>query len=94
MKTLILGAIGVGRHGPPNLFSESTLLLISAMEKHGVKRLVAITGIGAGDSRGHGGFLYDKIIFPLFTKKIYRDKDRQEELIRNSRTTVTSIRHH
>jgi len=34
------------------------------------------------DSRGHGGFLYDKIIFPWFTKETYVDKDRQEALIR------------
>lgn len=81
----VIYAIGADTHSPPNLFLESTRLLISAMEKYGVRRLVAITGIGAGDSRGHGGFLYDKILFPLFTKKLYRDKDRQEELIRNSK---------
>jgi hypothetical protein len=52
------------------------------METHRVKRLVCITGIGAGDSKGHGGFLYDKIIFPWFTKVSYVDKDRQEALIR------------
>ena len=54
------------------------------MESHGVHRLVCITGIGAGDSKGHGGFFYDKIIFPWFTKKTYEDKDRQEAVIRES----------
>jgi putative NADH-flavin reductase len=77
-----IGARAIRR--PTTLFSESTRLLIDAMRKHGVKRLVAVTGIGAGNSRGHGGFLYDKLIFPLFTKSIYQDKDRQEELIRKS----------
>lgn len=66
------------------LFSESTRILIFAMEKHGVRRLVAITGIGAGDSKGHGGWFYEWFIYPVFTKKIYADKDRQEELIHKS----------
>jgi putative NADH-flavin reductase len=77
---------------PTTLFSESTRLLIAAMEEHGVKRLAAITGIGAGDSRGHGGFLYDKILYPLFTKNIYRDKDRQEDLIRKSKLDWVIVR--
>ncbi len=66
------------------IFSEGTKNLLDAMNKHGVRRLVCITGIGAGDSRGHGGFLYDTLVLPLFLKRIYDDKDRQEELIRKS----------
>lgn len=66
------------------MFSDATRILIAAMEKQGVRRLVCMTGIGAGDSKGHGGFFYDRIIFPLITKQTYIDKDRQEELIRGS----------
>jgi hypothetical protein len=66
------------------MFSDATRILIHAMETHGVRRLVCITGIGAGDSKGHGGFFYGKIIFPWFTKATYVDKDRQEALIRES----------
>jgi hypothetical protein len=54
------------------------------MEKHGVRRLVCITGIGTGDSKGHVGFLYDRIILPFVVKNVYEDKDRQEEAIRQS----------
>ena len=54
------------------------------MDTQGVVRLVCITGVGAGDSKGHGGFLYDKIVFPCFTKETYVDKDRQEALIGES----------
>ena len=66
------------------LFSESTRILLFGMKKYGVRRLVAITGIGAGDSKGHGGWFYEWFIYPLFTKKLYIDKDRQEQLIRES----------
>ncbi|MFN7543140.1 MAG: NAD(P)-dependent oxidoreductase [Acidobacteriota bacterium] len=74
------------------LFSDSTRILIAAMEKHGVKRLVALTGIGAGDSKGHGGWIYDWIVYPLITKRIYQDKDRQEDLIRGSSLDWTIMR--
>jgi putative NADH-flavin reductase len=67
--------------GSTTLFSEATAALIAAMKRRHVKRLIAITGVGAGDSRGHGGFVYDRVIFPLFTRNRYQDKDRQEALI-------------
>jgi putative NADH-flavin reductase len=69
---------------PTTLFSQSTRLLIGAMKAAGVKRLIAVTGLGAGDSRGHGGFLYDTVAFPLLLKRVYDDKDVQESLIRSS----------
>jgi len=40
------------------------------MEQHGVKGLVVVTGMGAGDSRWHDGFLYDRIFNPLLLKTI------------------------
>jgi len=40
--------------------------------------------MGAGDSRGHGGFLYDRLILPLLLRKVYEDKDRQDDVIRAS----------
>lgn len=66
------------------MFSDSMRILIEAMKAQGVRRLIAITGIGCGDTRGHGGFLYDRVIFPFITRETYRDKDRQEVLIRDS----------
>jgi putative NADH-flavin reductase len=77
-------AIGVKTIGRTTLFSESTGILIYAMERNRVKRLVCITGVGAGETKGHGGFLYDWILFPLITKPVYQDKEVQEGLIRQS----------
>src|SRR6516225_5707197 len=37
-----------------NLFSQSTRILVDAMQATGVKRLIAVSGLGAVDSRGHG----------------------------------------
>jgi uncharacterized protein YbjT (DUF2867 family) len=67
-----------------NLFSASTANLVDAMKKHGVRRLVCFTGVGAGDSKGHVGFLYDRIFLPLVLRNQYEDKDRQEEILSGS----------
>ena len=66
------------------LLSTATRALVSAMKDEGVSRLVCITGMGAGDSVGHGGFVFDHLIFPLLLRKVYADKDRQEEIVRGS----------
>ena len=47
-------------------------------------RILLVTGIGAGDSRGHGGFLYDRLVNPLLLRTIYADKDRAEALLEKS----------
>ena len=52
------------------LFSEGTKNVVAAMKHHSVNKLICVTGIGAGDSKGHGGFLYDKIINSLLLKTI------------------------
>lgn len=66
------------------LLSSATKALVAAMKAEGVKRLVAITGIGAGNSVGHGGFLFDHLIFPLLLRHVYADKNRQEAIVRDS----------
>jgi putative NADH-flavin reductase len=74
------------------LFSQSTRILVDAMKAAGVKRLIAVTGLGAGDSRGHGGLLYDAVAFPLLLKRVYDDKDVQEWIIRSSGLDWTIVR--
>ncbi|MER8372309.1 SDR family oxidoreductase [Mesorhizobium sp. M1406] len=82
----VISALGT----PASPFKEVTLLstatraLVSAMQAEQVSRLVAITGIGAGDSVGHGGFVFDRLIYPLLLRNVYADKNRQEDIIRES----------
>ena len=90
----VISALGT----PASPFSEVTLLstatraLVSAMKNEQVSRLIAITGIGAGDSRGHGGFVFDKMIYPLLLRNVYADKDRQEAIVRDSGLDWTLVR--
>ena len=74
------------------LFSDSTRILVDAMKAAGVKRLITVTGLGAGDSRGHGGLLYDAVVFPLLLKRVYDDKDVQEWIVRSSGLDWTIVR--
>jgi putative NADH-flavin reductase len=46
--------------------------------------LIAVTGIGSGDSKGHGGWLYDHIFMPVVLRRMYADKGRQERIIKDS----------
>jgi uncharacterized protein YbjT (DUF2867 family) len=74
------------------MLSTATRALVGVMEKQNVRRLVCITGLGAGDSRGHGGFFFDRLLLPLMLRKVYEDKDRQEDAIRGSTLDWTIVR--
>ena len=71
------------RPGSVTLFSETTRALIAGMRAAGVRRLVAVTGFGAGDSRGRLS-LVERLPHRLLLGPVYDDKDRQEALIRAS----------
>jgi putative NADH-flavin reductase len=88
----VIYVLGAGNVRHTTLFSDSTRVLLTEMERHSVRRLLCVTGVGAGETKGHGGFLYDRILYPLFTKGIYEDKNRQEDLIRQSQTDWTLVR--
>lgn len=79
-------------HKPVTLLSRGTANLIAAMAETGTTRIVCVTGMGAGDSRGHGGFLYDRLALPLLLGTIYADKDRQEALLRAAAIDWTIVR--
>lgn len=73
-------------------FSQATFETIRAMREAGAKRLVVVTGIGAGETKGRGGFAYARLVFPLLLQRIYADKDRQEALVRKSGLDWTIVR--
>ena len=85
---VVIQALGVAAGpqliiGPVRLFSESTRVLVSAMKKAGVRRLISVTGFGAGDSRSKLG-CFQGIGFSLLLGRAYDDKDAQERLIHSS----------
>jgi uncharacterized protein YbjT (DUF2867 family) len=74
------------------LFSGASRVLVEAMRLADVRRLIAVTGLEAGDSRGTAGFLHARVLFPLILQRIYDDKGAQEEIIRSSGLDWTIVR--
>jgi hypothetical protein len=64
------------------LLSSATRGLVKTMTPQTSRLLVRNTGLGVGDRREQGGFLFDKIIMPLL--KVYKDKNRHEDIVRGS----------
>jgi uncharacterized protein YbjT (DUF2867 family) len=67
-----------------DLLTVATRALVAAMTRTGVRRLICISALGVGDSRGHGGFVFDRLFQPLLLGPAYKDKERQEAAIRAS----------
>ena len=77
--------------GPITLFSKATRVLVPAMEAGGVKRLISVTGFGAGDSRAAIGCL-QRVPFRLLLGQAYDDKTIQEAVIKDSALDWTLVR--
>ena len=81
----VVSALGTGiGFRKVSLLTEATRALIPAMTRSGVRRLVCISALGVGDSRGHGGFIFDRLFQPLLLSQAYKDKNRQEAVFRAS----------
>lgn len=73
------------------LFSKATRVLVEAMRAKGKSRLIVVTGLGAGNSRWSLGPLY-AIPFTFLLKRVYDDKDVQEQVVRASGLDWTILR--
>jgi putative NADH-flavin reductase len=65
------------------MLTDGTKNIIAAMKEKGVKRMAVITSIGAGDSENQAPFFF-KVLMWTAMKKIFLDKNAQEEVTRNS----------
>ena len=91
---VVVQTLGVGAGDlfqPVSLFSDATRILVSSMERRGIKRLITVTGFGAGESRDAISCL-QFVPFRLFLGRAYDDKGVQERLIKNSRLDWTIVR--
>ena len=90
----VISALGTGLSPfqKVTMLSRATRALVGVMNAQNVRRLVCITGLGAGDSLGHGGFFFDRLFLPLMLRHVYADKNRQEDVIRASALDWTIVR--
>ena len=93
IQTLGIGGKGDGR--PTTFVSEANKSIMEEMERMNVRRLVAISVIGAGDSLAFLPWIYRKLVLPLFMKwfqAIMDDKNRMEPMIKKSSLDWTIVR--
>jgi len=91
---VVIQTLGVGLGDlfrPVHLFSDATRVLIAAMRRQGVKRLICVTGFGAGDSRASISCL-QRLPFQILFGRAYDDKSLQEKLIKESELDWTIAR--
>ncbi|MEM9394071.1 MAG: NAD(P)H-binding protein [Pseudomonadota bacterium] len=68
---------------PTTLFSDATRAVLPGMQARGIKRLLAVTGYGAGDGE-KALSSFEKLPFKAIFGRAYADKGVQEELIKAS----------
>lgn len=93
VQTLGIGGKGNGK--PTTFVSEANRLIMDEMEAMGVRRFIAISVIGAGDSLFFMPWIYRNFVMPLFMKwfvPIIEDKNRMETMIRKSKLDWTIVR--
>jgi nucleoside-diphosphate-sugar epimerase len=71
--------------------ADGTRLVLAAMARHGVRRLVVVSSLGAGDSRGQGNLLA-RLIQKYLLRRTLDDKTAQEALIAAAPVDATVFR--
>lgn len=88
----VLSALGVNDRNPNTILSEGVRNLLRAMKRQKVKRLIFVSSLGVGDSKGQLGPMYNWVLLPSLLKNIFADKERAEEAIRESNVDWTIVR--
>jgi len=87
----VISALGKGQSLiSSDLITRAVTLLISAMNELQIKRLIFLSGFGAGETIMQANLL-QKFIFKTFLNSIYRDKTKAEKLLRSSNLDWTLV---
>lgn len=94
----VIQCLGVGGRGggkPTTFISDATKIIVIEMQSKNIKRLIAMSNVGAGNSISFQPWFFTKIILPYFMKwlrLIIEDKNRMEPIIMNSNLDWTIVR--
>lgn len=81
-RDAVVVVLGDGRAGVVR--ESGTRAAVTAMRVAGVRRLVCMSTLGAGDSRGNLNLVWKHLMFGLLLRKAYADHQRQEDVVRAS----------
>ncbi|QLY30716.1 SDR family oxidoreductase [Nocardia huaxiensis] len=86
----VIVTLGNGRKGV--IRAEGTRTVMEAMSRTGVKRLIVMSSLGVGDSRGNLNFLWKYVFFGLLLRQAYADHVQQESHVLASDLDWTIVR--
>ena len=66
--------------------------VVAAMKQHGVRRLVVVSVLGAGDSRKRAGWFVKHLLIPVFLRGAVKDKNAMEQTVETSGVDFVIVR--
>jgi putative NADH-flavin reductase len=87
----VIVTLGNTANNPDWIVSEGTRVIVTAMQKLGVRRLIVISSLGVGDSRDQVPTFF-KVLMKTALKKAMEDKERQEQIVAASGLDWTIVR--
>ncbi len=87
----ILSAIGASKLKETDTILRGTKSIVIAMKKHDVKRIVAMSSMGVGDSWQYQP-LFSRAMLKLVLHRQFKDHGRQEEMLKSSGLDWTAVR--
>lgn len=91
-RDAVIVTLGHREDSPPDLLERSVGRILEGMAVHRVPRIIYLSALGVGDSRGASGFVSGRFFRPLFHARAHRDHERAEALIRASGLSWTIAR--
>lgn len=80
----VLLCVGSADRKAPTLRTDAARHTVAAMTAAGVRRLIAMSGLGAGITRKNMGFVFDRVIAPTTLRGLLADQNGLEAAVRMS----------
>ena len=77
-----VGAVSAGTRHPGAFMTDSTRVIITALDAAHVGRYIAVSSIGAATGDTHPPWWYRRIVAPLLLRDVYTDLRTMETLVR------------
>jgi putative NADH-flavin reductase len=88
----VVSLIGSFNRKPNTDVSDTSRTIVTQMQRVGPSRLVVVTSMGVGDSQAQMRSLLFRTIIRTVAREIWADRDRQEEIVRQSGLDWTIVR--
>ncbi|MEM8822890.1 MAG: NAD(P)-binding oxidoreductase [Pseudomonadota bacterium] len=88
----VIVALGAGMSRSGHVRAQGTLNIINAMQWHGVRRLICQSTLGAHESWPNLNFFWKRIMFGALLRPVFKDHERQEDMVRASGLDWTIVR--